>query len=119
MDLKAYLKELYISLNGEVITPELAELIVQDFAITDSSERSNGEKWTLEECVQIGNKMNIDWTVIDQIEWYIVLNNEYSDKFKIVRKYNLPEPSIYGDFALSWFLDVDGKENKTFRFFFD
>ena len=119
MDLKTYLKEFYISQNGEVITPDLAKLIVEDFAVTDNSGRCNGEKWTYEDCVKLGTSLNLDWSVIPKTEWYIVCNNEYSDKFRIVQKYKLPYPEVYLDFALSWFNDVDGKQSKTFRFFFD
>ena len=118
MDIKQYLLDFYISHNGEKITPDLAKMIVEDFAVTDNSGRPNGEKWTMEECSKLGESMGVDWSKIDKVEWYIVLNNEYSDKYIMAKKHGWPEPSIYGEFAMSWFNDVDAKENKTFKYFF-
>lgn len=118
-DIKEYLINFYIKQNGCIISPELAEMIVKDFAITDGdAKRTTGEKWTIEETTGVAESLGITFDKFSKWDWYVVLNNEYSDKYALVQKYNLPEPQVYFDFALSWFNDVDAKENKTFKYFF-
>jgi len=118
MDIKDYLLQFYIKANGEKITPELAEAIVKDFAVTDGSDRTNGEKWDITTTTEVAESVGVKFDKFTKCEWYIVLNNEYSDKYAIVKKYGMPEPQAYIDFALSWFNDEDGKPNKTFKYFF-
>lgn len=119
MDIKSYLMDFYISQNGEVITPELAKMFVEEMPVTDGSERTNGEKWTMEEAVEVGKNMNIDFNKIPICEWYLVLNMMYSDYFVVGRKHNLTDWQLYAELAHAWFYDVDAKQNKTFKYFFN
>ena len=66
MDMKHYLMNVYKEHYGEHINEHLAKCIVKDMAITDGSDRENGEKYTMENAVEIGQKMGIDF---DKINW--------------------------------------------------
>lgn len=119
MDIKNFLLDYYISQNGKKITPELAKMIVDEFAVTDNSGRTTGEKWPMDECIKLGDSIGVDWNKINKTEWYVVCNNEYSDKSTLVKKHGWSEPTVYAEFAQSWFYDVDAKPNKTFNYFFN
>ena len=54
MDMKHYLMNVYKEHYGEHINEHLAKCIVKDMAITDGSDRENGEKYTMENAVEIG-----------------------------------------------------------------
>lgn len=119
MDIKQYFLSFYIAQNGEVVTPELAKMLVEDFAITDGSGRINGEKWTPEEAMEIGKKLEIDYEEIPKFEWYLILNMMYSDYNNVAIHFGITDALFYGEMALAWFHDVDARENKTFKFFFE
>lgn len=118
MDIKDYLLDFYISQNGEKITPELAKSLVEEMAITDGSDRTSGEKWTPAETNDVGTKMGINFEQIPKCEWYLILNMMYSDYYSVGRKHGLIDYQFFGELAQAWFNDVDGPENKTFRYFF-
>jgi len=118
MDIKDYLLDYYIATAGETITPELAKALVIDMAVTDGSERENGEKWTPAETNDVGTKIGIDFEKITKCEWYLVLNMMYSDYFTVGRKHGFNDWQFYAELAQAWFYDVDAKPNKTFKYFF-
>lgn len=108
--------ELYREKFGDHINKEIAEEIVSGFAITDGSSRENGERWTFDEAKGLGEKLGADWEKISKAEYYIVLNNMYSDYYPTLKKHGLPE-TILGEFALDWFNDKDAEKDKTFKYF--
>ena len=108
--------ELYKEKYGSRIAPEIAHDLVKDMAVTDNSGRISGEKWSIEESAAMAEKVGADLTRIDRCEWYLILNMMYSDYFATINKHALPE-TTYGELALDWFNDVDGEEDKTFRYF--
>lgn len=116
MELNHYLLNFYVAQNGEMITPELAKILVSDFAITDGSKRVDGEKWTIEEAKKEGIKAGVNFESISIYDWYLVLNMMYSDYYSVYTQYDL-ELDFFIKLAISWFNDVDAKENKTFNFF--
>lgn len=116
MKTNQYLLNFYIAQNGENITPELAKILVTDFAITDGSDRIDGEKWTIEEAESLGIKSGVNFEFISKYEWYLILNMMYSDYYIVSKMYNL-ESDFFINLAISWFNDVDAKENKTFNYF--
>lgn len=118
MDIKDYLLEFYIAQNGEVITPELSKMLVEEMAITDGSDRTTGEKWTPAETNDVGIKMGIDFEKIPKCEWYLVLNMMYSDYYSVGKKHGMTDYTFYAELAYAWFHDVDGKDHKTFDYFF-
>lgn len=119
MNIKEYLLQFYTEQNGENLSQELARGIVEDFAVTDGSDRTNGEKWTISEAKELGEKCGVDFTRVLVPEYYAVLNMLYSDYFEVFKRRGLSDPAIYGDMARAWFEDADGKENKTFKYFFN
>lgn len=118
MDIKRYLLDYYINNNGEVITPELAAMLVEELAITDGSDRTNGEKWSMSDTTDAGMKAGVDFDSISKAEWYYVMNMMYSDYFQIGKRYGNTDWQFFADLAKAWFEDVDGKENKTFKYAF-
>lgn len=119
MDIQKYLLNFYIEQNGETITPELAEGLVKDMAITDGSDRTNGEKWSMTETTDVGNKIGVNWERIPKCEWYLVMNLMYSDYYTVAKKHGLTDYTFFAELSQAWFQDVDAKDNKTFKYFFD
>lgn len=118
MDIKNYLLNYYIETNGEKLTPELAKCIVKEFAITDGSDRQDGEKWNMGEAQQIAEKISFSLDRVSLADFYTVLNMMYSDYYGVGKKHGLTDWQLYAELAAAWFNDVDGKENKTFSYFF-
>ena len=72
MDMKHYLMNVYKEHYGEHINEHLAKCIVKDMAITDGSDRENGEKYTMENAVEIGQKMGIDFDKIKKLFSFVL-----------------------------------------------
>lgn len=117
MNIKSLLLSYYVDKNGKVITSELAKSLVEDMAVTDGSNRENGEKWTMEETTEVGNKYNVDWNSISKCEWYLVMNMMYSDYYRTGKKRGLTDYQFFADLATDWFADVDASPDKTFNYF--
>jgi len=118
MNIKDYLLDFYIEQNGETINKDLARILVTQMAVTDGSNRANGEKWTIEQAMEVGKKLGINWDSVSKCDWYVVLNMMYSDYYSVGRKHGFTDYNFYSELALAWFEDVDGPENKTFNYFF-
>jgi hypothetical protein len=118
MDMKHYLMNVYKEHYGEHINEHLAKCIVKDMAITDGSDRENGEKYTMENAVEIGQKMGIDFDKIKKCEWYLVLNMMYSDYYRTASQYGHTDYKFFANLAQDWFHDEDGLKDKTFLYFF-
>lgn len=88
-------KDLYHRAYGNVMTKEVATEWVMSFKVTDGSERDNGQKWTLEQCVEVGNKIGVDWSKIGKIDWYIALNMEYSKHYNTAKAYETETDPIW------------------------
>lgn len=114
-------KELYETAYGEKLSQEIITEWVKTMKITDGSEdRHNGQKWTVDQCYEIGNKLGMDWNKHNKYEFYAVMNMEYSDKYKTAKKYGLEaDPMYFGSLAKDWLCDSDVKENKLYNYYFD
>ena len=114
-------KELYETAYGEKLSPEVITEWVKSMDITDGDEeRHNGQKWTLEQTTEVGNKLGVDWNKMNKYEFYAVMNMEYSDRYKTAKKFGLEnEPSYFGSMAKDWLCDSDVKSNKLFNYYFD
>lgn len=110
--------ELYREKYGDHITRELAENIVNDFAVTDGSGATSGEHWKYDDCVALGDKLGVNWEVIPKCEYYIVCNMIYSDYGQTIKKHGMSD-TFMGELARDWFTDADAKPDKTFRYFFN
>lgn len=118
MDIKQYLLDFYIAQNGETITPELAKSLVEEMAVTDGSNRTTGEKWTMTDTNDVGMKVGIDFEKIPKCEWYLVMNMMYSDYYQVGHNHGFNDYNFYSELSKAWFNDIDAKENKTFKYFF-
>lgn len=113
-------KDLYESAYGETITPDTLVDWVKCMAVTDGSDRENGQKWSVEQCTEIGNKLNVDWNKWSKYEWYAVMNMMYSDCYRTAKAFNLEsDPMFYGRLAKDWLCDEDSGENKLYNYYFD
>lgn len=114
-------KELYESAYGEKLSQEVLTEWVKSMAVTDGDEtRTNGQKWTLEQTTDVGNKLGIDWAKINKYEFYAVMNMEYSDRYKTAKKFGLEnDPMYFGSSAKDWLCDTDVKDNKLYNYYFD
>lgn len=117
MNIRNMLMDLYIEKNGKVITPELAKGFVYEMAVTDGSDRTSGEKWTMDDAKMVGDKYNVDWNSISKCEWYVVLNMMYSDYYRTGKKHGFIDSGFYAELASDWFSDVDASPDKTFNYF--
>ena len=116
MDVKKYLMEYYAEHEG-YINKNLAEAIVKEMAVTDNSGRETGEKWTMEETTEAGRKAGVDFNIVKECEYYLVMNMFYSDYHAVMHKHGLDSYIIYAELAYAWFTDEDAKENKTVNYF--
>lgn len=111
-------KELYETAYGEKLSNEILTDWVKGMAVTDGSNRTNGQKWTVEQTTEIGNKLSVDWNKISKYEWYGVVNMMYSDCYKTAKAVNMEsDPVFFGRLAKDWLCDVDTK-NKLYKYYF-
>lgn len=116
MDMNRLFMELYKEKYGAMLNRDIAEDIVSKFAVTDGSDKPTGEHWTYDEAKGMGDKVGVNWEKVSKCEYYVVLNMMYSDYGKTVKKHGLPD-SFLGELANDWFMDADGDQDKTFKYF--
>lgn len=116
MNMNKLFMDLYREKYGDTLNREIAESLVSEFAVTDGSDRKTGEHWTYEEAKALGDKIGVNWEKVSKCEYYTILNMMYSDYGKTIKKHGLPE-TFFGELANDWFMDADGEEDKTFRYF--
>lgn len=112
----AYIK-LYKMAYGEKLTRDIAEEWVKEMEVTDGSGRENGQKWTVEQCQEVGNKMGVDWVRMTKIDWYVAMNMEYAKHFKTAQKFgNETDATWFGSIAKDeW---CDNGETTLFDYYF-
>ena len=116
---KDVFERVYKKAYGPTISKDLAEQVVMDFAVTDGSERVNGQKWTMEQTSSVGSEIGIDWGKIPKINFYIAMNMCYSDYYKTGEKLELKDdPKLYAYLAKDWLCDSDTKPNKLYNYIF-
>lgn len=116
MDFRKMFVDLYVDKYGATIDKKTATEIVHSLAVTDGSQRENGEKYTYEQSLVIGDEMKVDWNQVPPSEWYLVLNRVYSGFYRTAERLKLPD-AVFPSLAFDWFYDVDGDREKTFRVF--
>lgn len=119
-DSEVYMK-LYKKAYGNHLSKETCEEWVHGIAVTDGSERSTGEKWSLETTTELGNRMKVDWQKMNKYEFYAVMNAWYSDYFRTAKKYELETVAdFYADLVLDYFCyDVDSHDKTVFCYYFN
>lgn len=104
---------IYSKAYGETISKELAQMLVKKMAVTDNSDRTNGEKWTIEQTTSVGNDIGVDWNKISKVDFYFVMNMCYSDFYQLSLKAELSDdPKFFAYMAKEWLCDVDIPQGK-------
>lgn len=112
-------KELYEEVYGHTLTRDIADDWVKSMAVTDNTERANGQKWTLEQTTDTGNKIAVDWSYFSKIDFYIAMNMMYSDFYKTAKSVNLAEDALFfARLARDWLCDEDASEDKLYNYYF-
>lgn len=111
-------RELYEMAYGTSITKELAESWVKSMSVVDN-EQADGQKWTVDQCYEVGNKIGMDWNKHSRWCWYVVMNMMYSDYFKTARYVEkIGDPVFFAHLAKDWLEDDDVIENKLYNYYF-
>lgn len=112
-------ESIYKKAYGETISKELAEQIVKDMAVTDGSERENGQKWNIDQTSAVGSEIGIDWGKIPKLDFYVVMNMVYSDYYSVAEKIEYSDDSkFYAYMAKAWLCDEDVPSGKLFKYIF-
>lgn len=93
-------REMYEKAYGNALTKDYAQEWVRGLKVTDGSGRENGQKWTIEQTTDVGNKIELDWSKISKVDWYAAMNIEYSKHFKTAKSFGLDaDPLFYARIA--------------------
>lgn len=114
-------KDLYECAYGKKLSNDILTEWVKSMAVTDSSERENGQKWTVEQCYEVGQKLSIDWNKVSKNEWYAVLNMMFSDYYKTAKSFSMQEDTMFfGRLAKDWLFDEDAPSpcEKLYNYYF-
>lgn len=104
---------------GETLNEEIIRDWVKSMKVTDGSDRENGQKWTVDQCYDVGNKIGIDWNKHSKYEWYAVINMVYSDSYKTAKSFGLQDdPIFFGRLAKDWLCDEDAGSDKLYNYYF-
>lgn len=87
--------EMYKKAYGDTITRDLAEEWVKSFDVTDGSGREHGQKWSIDQTTDVGNKVNVDWNDMSKTDWYVVMNMEYSKHYDTAKAYGNESDPIW------------------------
>ena len=113
-------RAVYSKAYGETVSKELAMMIVRQMAVTDGSERVDGEKWNIENTTQVGNDIGIDWNKISKVDFYFVMNMVYSDFYNFATKLEFQDDAkFYAYMAKDWLCDVDVPNKKLYKYIFN
>ena len=85
------------------------------------SNLPDGQKWTMEQTTEVGQRVGIDWSKMSKCEFWACMNAFHSDFMRTAKKYELQdEPEFFGDLVWDYFNDEDahGKCPMTYYFTF-
>ena len=118
-DLNCVYKDVYKKAYGEKLSENLIKAWVHNMSVTDGSERSTGEKWTVEQTTDVGNRIGVKWDKISKYEFYAFMNAFYSDFYRTAKKYELhDEPEFFADLVWDYFCDDDAVNKTPFMYYF-
>jgi hypothetical protein len=110
-------KKLYEDAFGTRITKDIAEEWVHSMLAHDTAD---GQKWTMENTTEYGNKVNIDWTRYSKVDFYIVMNMMYSDYYRTAKTINMASDNMFfANLSKDWLCDSDVSEDKLYKYYFD
>lgn len=112
-------KVIYKKAYGEHLTESICKSWVKSMAVTDGADRTTGEKWSIDQTTEVGNKLQNNWNVINKWEWYAVMNAWYSDYYKTAKEFEVEnEAEFFGMLAMDFFFDEDAKCKNPFNYYF-
>ena len=85
------------------------------------NDMTHGEKWTYEQTSDVGQKNNVNWTMMNKYEWYAAMNAAYSDYHKVGVEYQIDDDAdFYAGLAKAFWMDDDDVHDKTIcSYYFD
>lgn len=111
---------LYEEAFGKKINREIAEEWVRSMDIPDDIEAKDGQRWTMDNTAEYGNKVNLDWSYVSKIDFYIVMNMMFSDYYKTAKSMEIEDdPMFFARLAKDWLYDADASENKLYKYYFE
>lgn len=112
-------KELYESAYGDTLSNDVITDWVKSMKVTDGSDREHGQKWTVDQCYEVGQKIGFDFNKHSKYEWYAVMNMMYSDYYKSAKSVNMQDdPLFFARLSRDWLCDSDAVDNKLFNYYF-
>lgn len=72
--------ELFVSINGEHLTEEMAKKAVSKMKNEDGTI---GEHFTVDLSKVLADRNGVTWKNFNEFDWYYVLNMVYSDYYKL------------------------------------
>lgn len=112
-------KVIYKKAYGEHLTESICKSWIKSMAVTDGADRTTGEKWSIDQTTEVGNKLQNNWNVINKWEWYAVMNAWYSDYYKTAKEFEVEnEAEFFGMLAMDFFFDEDAKCKNPFNYYF-
>lgn len=104
------MEELFVTVNGEHLTEEMAYKAVSSMRNTDGTK---GEHWTVEETTRQAEKYNVNWKEYNKYDFYYVMNMLYSDFYKLFKD----DEETYARMAIAWLEDKDVEQGKAYRYY--
>lgn len=112
-------KVIYVKAYGEHLSKETCEEWVRCLDVTDGSERTIGEKWSMEKTSEIATRLGV-LQKMNRFEFYAAMNAFYSDFFRTAKKYDADKPEFYADLVLDYFMnDADAHDKTVFAYYFN
>lgn len=113
-------RELYETAYGHRLSNDILMDWVKSMAITDGSDRPDGQMWSVDQCAEYGTKHGIDWNKHSKYEWYAIMNMMYSDFYNVAKSVEMSDnPDFFARMGKSWLCDEDYHgENKLYDYYF-
>ena len=113
-------QELYKNAFGEHLTESVCRDWVKHLDVTDGSDRETGEKWSINQTSELGQRMGMSWDKMTKCEFYAVMNAFYSDFYKTGKMFEIEtEPEFYASLVMDYFCnDADSHDKTPFRYYF-
>lgn len=113
-------KKLYSESFGETLQPEIITAWVHSMAVTDGSDRTDGQKWSVDTTTEQGNKIDVDWDKCTKYEFYAAMNMAYSDNYAVAKAFGLQDdPGYFARMAKAFLCDTDAQPDKLFKYYFN
>lgn len=117
-DRRELYRAIYEHAYGHKLNDRAAKQWVKSMAVTDGSGAGSGEHWSESETYAVGQKIGIDWNIVNRWEWYAVLNMMYSDYYKTAEHFGMADkPEFFARLAKDFIHDKDASAGKVYRYY--